>query len=248
MTDRGQVNTSEDDLQKLSSQFSRVAPPDSGLAEATVIAPERTHSGLPPQMTGSAQTPGVIVSDEPTSPPTIVPDTEGTSTRPSKGGIAYPFSLKVDGQGHRANASTVTLQSVALMTPPAVDESMQLGDFTVVTPAAVYESKQLGDAMATPQVELSRQLGDSTVMTPAAVHETKQLGDDLATPHITADPILPSNGHYFANAPGAGLFSGQWVPATPAAEQERPGYERFETAQEDLSTLASTDAVPGQKS
>lgn len=241
MTDRGQINTSEDDLQKLSSQFSRVAPPESGLAEATIIAPERSHSGLPPQMTEAPQTPGIIISDEPTSPPTIVPETDGTSARPSKGGIAYPFSLKIDGQGHRANASTVTLQSVAIMTPPAVEETKQLGDSTVMTPAAVHESKQLGDAMPTPQVELSRQLGESTVMTPAAVHETKQLGDGLPTPHIEADPILPSNGQYFTDMQGAGLFSGQWVPATPATEQERPGYERFETAQEDLATLASTD-------
>lgn len=246
VTDRGQIQGSEEELQKLSSQFSRVAPPDSGLAEATVIAPERSHSGLPPQMIASAQTPGIIISDEPTSPPTIVPDTDGTSTRPSKGGIAYPFSLKIDGQGHRANASTVTLQSVALMTPPAAEPSKQLGDTAAMTPAAVHESKQLGDAMATPQIELSRQLGDSTVMTPAAVHETKQLGDGLSTPQIQADPVLPSNGQYFTNAPGAGLFSGQWAPATPATEAEtpsleRPGYERFETAQEDLSTLASTE-------
>lgn len=213
VTDRGQINKSEDDLEKLSREFSRVAPPASGLAEATVIAPERSHSGLPPQI---SETPGVIVSAEPTSPPTIVPETDGTSTRPSKGGIAYPFSLKVDGQGHRANASTVTLQSVELLTPPIVDDSMQLEE--------------------------------STVLTPAAVHESKQLGDGLPTPHVAADPILPNNRQYFTtDVPGAGLFSGQWVPVTPGAEQantptlERPGYERFETAQEDLSTLATAD-------
>lgn len=219
VTDRGQINKSEDDLEKLSREFSRVAPPSSGLAEATMIAPERSHSGLPPQMTAPAETPGVetpgiIVSDEPTSPPTIVPDTDGTSTRPSKGGIAYPFSLKVDGQGRRANASTVTLQSVQIMTPPAMEENKQL-------------------------------FFDDTVLTPAAVHESKQLGDALATPHIAADPILPSNKQYF-DAPGAGLFSGQWQPATPAAEAEtpaleRPGVERFETAQEGLSTLTNAD-------
>lgn len=218
VTDRGQINKSEEDLEKLSREFSRVAPPSSGLAEATMIAPERSHSGLPPQMTVPAEIPGVetlgiIVSDEPTSPPTIVPETDGTSTRPSKGGIAYPFSLKVDGQGHRANASTVTLQSVQIMTPPAVEEN--------------------------------KQLFDDTVLTPAAVHESKQLGDALATPHIAADPILPSNKQYF-DAPGAGLFSGQWVPATPATEAEtpaleRPGVERFETAQENLSTLTNAD-------
>ncbi|KAF3042762.1 hypothetical protein E8E12_010052 [Didymella heteroderae] len=218
VTDLGQINKSEDDLEKLSREFSRIAPPSSGLAEATVIAPERSHSGLPPQMAAPAEmpgveTPGIIVSDEPTSPPTIVPETDGTSTRPSKGGIAYPFSLKVDGSGHRANASTVTLQSVQIMTPPAVEEN--------------------------------KQFFDDTVLTPAAVHESKQLGDALATPHIAADPILPSNKQYF-DAPGAGLFSGQWQPATPAVDTEtpalkRPGVERFETAQEDLSTLSNAD-------
>lgn len=217
VTDRGQINKSQDDLENLSREFSRIAPPSSGLAEATVIAPERSHSGLPPQMNGpietaGAKTPGIIVSDEPTSPPTVVPQTDGTSTRPSKGGIAYPFSLKVDGQGHRANASTVTLQSVQ-MTPTTLEED--------------------------------KQLFDDTVLTPAAVHESKQLGDALATPHIAADPILPSNKQYF-DAPGAGLFSGQWQPATPATEAEtpaleRPGFERFETAQEDLSSFASAD-------
>lgn len=132
--DRGQANASQDDLEKLSKEFSTVAPPLSGLAEATTIAPERTNSGLPPPMSEPAQTLGVIVSAEPTSPPTLIPGTDGTSTRPSKGGIAYPFSLKVDGQsGHRANASTVTLQSVDLMTPPAIEESKQLGDAAAMT-------------------------------------------------------------------------------------------------------------------
>lgn len=130
-------------------------------------------------------------------------------------GIAYPFSLKVDGQGHRANASTATLQSVAILTPPAVED---------------WE-----------------RLDDADVMTPAAVHESKQLGDALPTPHVEADPVLPTSGQYFTNASGAGLFSGQWVPTTPAAQQletpalERPGVERFETAYEDLSALTSGD-------
>ena len=122
VTDRGQTapSASDDALEKLSREFSRVAGPSSGLAEATKLAPERAHSGLPPQMLLSAQTtPGVIVSDDPTSPPTIVPESDGTSTRPSKGGIAYPFSLKVGGDGasgHHANAA----QTPARMTPSAI--------------------------------------------------------------------------------------------------------------------------------
>ncbi|KAJ4345963.1 hypothetical protein N0V95_005828 [Ascochyta clinopodiicola] len=198
VTDQGQATSSQDDLQKLSQEFSRIAPPSSGLAEATVIAPERKHSGLPTLSNEPVQSPGIIISAEPTSPPTIVPETDGTSTRPSKGGIAYPFSLKVEGQsGHHANASMVTLQSVNIMTPPAVEES-----------------KQLGDTAALPTLE----------------------GESNAT--------QPASGHFSTDAPGAGLFSGQWVSATPGVEQaetpalERPGVERFQTAYEDLSVLS----------
>lgn len=159
------------------------------------------HSGIPPTLKDVAQTPGIIISAEPTSPPTIVPDTDGTSTRPSKGGIAYPFSLKVDGQGgHRANASMVTLQSVNIMTPPAVEESKQLGE-------------------------------EEPVVTSSSETHVAQ----------------PASGQFSTDAPGAGLFSGQWIPATPAAVEvetpalERPGVERFETAYEDLSAITGAE-------
>ena len=111
----------------------------------------------------------------------------------------------------------------------------------ITTPPAVEDSKQFGDALMTLTVD------GEPLMTPAAVHETKQLGDALATPAVEADPMLPSSGHYFTNAPGAGLFSGQWVPSTPATEQaepsahERPAVERFETAYEDLSIVKDAD-------
>jgi hypothetical protein len=65
---------------------------------------------------------------------------------------------------------------------------------------------------------------------------------------VLADPIRPTNAQYF-DAPGAGLFSGQWVPASPAVGEaqtpmlERPGVERFETAREDLSALAEEGRV-----
>ncbi|KAI8931495.1 hypothetical protein NX059_011161 [Plenodomus lindquistii] len=75
--------------------------------------------------------PGIIISDNPQSPPTIIPATDRSSTRPFKGGIAYPFSLKVDGRPEQYfNASTVTLQSMEIATPPAVDipqETKELG-------------------------------------------------------------------------------------------------------------------------
>jgi len=43
---------------------------------------------------------------------TVVPPTDTNTTRPFRGGIAYPFSLRVKGQEGEVNASTVTLQSV----------------------------------------------------------------------------------------------------------------------------------------
>lgn len=64
-------------------------------------------------------TPGIVIDDfsRPQSPETLIPATDGLSTRPTKGGIAYPFSLKVEGDGREVNASTVTLQSVSVETP-----------------------------------------------------------------------------------------------------------------------------------
>jgi hypothetical protein len=125
VTDRGQANASDEDLSKLSREFSRAAPPSSGLAEATVLAPERGETPLPTPLTdiGSSglATPSIVVSDNPQSPVTVIPVTDGSSTRPTKGGIAYPFSLKVGTEGANANASMVTLQSMNITTPPAVD-------------------------------------------------------------------------------------------------------------------------------
>ena len=54
----------------------------------------------------------------------MIPVTDTLTTRPTAGGIAYPFSLKIDGpDGKDVNASTLTLASVNITTPPAVDDS-----------------------------------------------------------------------------------------------------------------------------
>jgi hypothetical protein len=88
---------------------------------------ELSSPALPP--------PGIIVSDNPQSPNTLIPATDTLTTRPTKGGVAYPFSLKVDGpEGKDVNASTLTLASVNITTPPAVD-----GD---------HVEKQLGSVIA----------------------------------------------------------------------------------------------------
>ncbi|KAH8711910.1 hypothetical protein GQ44DRAFT_776454 [Phaeosphaeriaceae sp. PMI808] len=120
VTDRGQVRASVESLIPL---------PIPGLAEATRIAPERKASQLPsppngPNTLPTPTTAGIVISDHPQSPATLIPATDGSSTRPTKGGIAYPFSLKVDSigiHGNEANASTLTLQSIHISTPPAVD-------------------------------------------------------------------------------------------------------------------------------
>lgn len=128
VTDKGQANAS---LGNLTKQLSNIAPPVPGLADATVIAPERKASPL--------ASPGIVVSDDPQSPATLIPATDGSSTRPTKGGIAYPFSLKVDGvAGMSSNASMVTLDSVNITTPPAVDvpqSEKELGSIPAVTEA-----------------------------------------------------------------------------------------------------------------
>lgn len=143
-------------------------------------------------------TPGIIVSDNPQSPDTLIPATDTLSTRPTKGGIAYPFSLKVDGPaGKDVNASTTTLQSMNITTPPAVD---------------------------------------------APQHE-KDLSTAVSTNGTVNEQVLnerPGVERYFTAGPGAGLFSsGVQDDTAPGLEKvERPPVERFETAQEDLSTLA----------
>jgi hypothetical protein len=127
-------------MDDLSKQLSNIAPPVPGLAEATTIAPERRASPLPSPTSELSSptltTPGIVVSDNPQSPPTLIPATDSLSTRPTKGGIAYPFSLRIDGsEGKDVNASTLTLQSMNITTPPAVDVSQQDKNFGYVDPA-----------------------------------------------------------------------------------------------------------------
>lgn len=204
MTDKGQANAS---LENLTKQLSNIAPPVPGLAEATVIAPERKASPLPSPAAVSSPlaSPGIVVSDDPQSPATLIPATDGSSTRPTKGGIAYPFSLKVDGiAGMSSNASMVTLDSVNITTPPAVD---------------------------VPQSE--KELGSMPTVTATT--------QDLETTEPAQE--RPTVERFYTAGAGAGLFSSGAPPEkVEAAEKvERPPVERFETAQEDLSTLAASN-------
>lgn len=116
VTDKGQTGPAAD-------YQSEGAPP---MPAVPIPAPDRKASPLPSftrELGGPMVSPlGIVVSDNPQSPDTLIPATDTLSTRPTKGGIAYPFSLKVDGPaGKDVNASTLTLQSMNITTPPAVD-------------------------------------------------------------------------------------------------------------------------------
>ena len=122
VTDRGQITESQDPMPN--NNLSKIAPPAPGPADATALAPERSASAVSLSLDSEnrdGQT--IITSDNPALPSTVIPATDTLTTRPNAGGIAYPFSLKVDGpEGKDVNASTLTLASVNITTPPAVDD------------------------------------------------------------------------------------------------------------------------------
>lgn len=211
VTDKGQAGASVENL-------AQIAPPAPGLAEATVLAPERRASPLPSPTSELSSPgfppPGIIVSDNPQSPHTLIPATDTLTTRPTKGGVAYPFSLKVDGpDGKDVNASTATLESVNITTPAAVE--------------VPQHEKELGAK------------GGGVVSGIGTVNE-----------QVLAEE-RPGVERYFTAGPGAGLFSsGVGVQEEKTADGEkgaRPPVERFETAMEDLSTLAGAGAGAGAK-
>ena len=222
VTDKGQVQPSTEDLTKISSL---APPPDAGLAEATIIAPERRASPLPSPRSefSNPVTPGITIHDtegkeignsRPQSPqtPTLIPSTDGSSTRPTRGGIAYPFSLRVRGEGRDVNASMVTLQSVNENVPSSPISAS-------AAPAAVAggEAGEGKDKVVNGEGEKEPEVGE-------------QERPGIERFETAADTYLTynSNGKNDAKENGAGIETA-----------ERPGVERFETAQEDLSTLAN---------
>lgn len=207
VTDKGQTS-SQENLEKISS----IAPPMPH-AEATPLAPElQRHASSPPSPTiNGLSSPGIVISADPASPATLIPSTDGSSTRPTKGGIAYPFSLKVRngvglGMNEDANASMVTLDSVGMRTPDAVEGS--------------GEEKQLG--------AISAAIGGSGEVENGGVEKEEVDEERLYT-------VAPGMGS------GAGLFSSGVQPEMMDSQKvvERPGVERFETAREDLSAIAA---------
>lgn len=115
VTDRGQISPSMENLAQL-------APPSPDLADATILAPERDDSA---KATPMLVLPSDGDSSRPQSPPTLIPATDTLSTRPTRGGVAYPFRLKVEGEERDINASTLTLQSMNLQSPSLVDENKE---------------------------------------------------------------------------------------------------------------------------
>jgi hypothetical protein len=198
-----------------------MAPPVPGLAEATRIAPERKASPLPSptsEMSPQFSAPGVVTSDHPDSPATLIPATDGSSTRPTKGGIAYPFSLKVDGvAGKGSNASMLTLDSVGITTPPAVDVPQSEKELGAIDPV------------------LNAAKDEDVVNVPALAERP------AAERFFTAG----TGAGLFSPGTGAGLFSdGVQAEKEETEKVERPPVERFETAHEDLSTLAAANGKP----
>jgi hypothetical protein len=206
VTDKGQTEVAMDDLSKIVS-----APP--GLAEATTLAPERSVSPLPSPMSELSSPglppPGIVVSDNPMSPDTLIPVTDTLSTRPTAGGIAYPFSLKVDGpEGKDVNASTLTLASVNITTPPAVETEKQLGSMV-------------------PAMESAPATESAPVVTsaPATASVNEQLLREGRPGMERFETAVMGS--------GAGLFSNGTLEKEEV-KVERPPVERFETAREDF--------------
>ncbi|EDU49721.1 acetyl-hydrolase [Pyrenophora tritici-repentis Pt-1C-BFP] len=199
ITDRGQTLESQDPMP--TTDLSKIAAPESGLADATTLAPERSASAVSLSL-DSRDDEGlhitVIPSDNPALPSTLIPATDTLTTRPTAGGIAYPFSLKVDGpDGRDVNASTVTLTSVNMATPPAVDDQQ----IEMIPENTVEES-------VNEQVLKEERPGIERFFTAAPVSEFVVEQEEAKAEEV--DKVV-----------------------------ERPHAERFETAQEDLSTLAA---------
>ncbi|KAF2194050.1 acetyl-hydrolase [Zopfia rhizophila CBS 207.26] len=192
VTDEGQISPSMETLAHL-------APPTPGLAEATRIAPERKASPLP-SPNSELGTPNIMIEDvsRPRSPETLIPVTDTLSTRPTRGGVAYPFRLKVEGGEREINASTVTLQSVGVEgeTPGAAGEGKE--GYLNGEEDSNVEGVRDGDEgqMERPDVERS----------------------------VTA---------------GVGELTANVSEEHAEEKGERPGMERFETAQEDLNMIAN---------
>ena len=129
--------------------------------------------------TSGPPTPAIVVSDNPQSPVTLIPATDGSSTRPTKGGIAYPFSLKVgDAIGSHANASMVTLDSLNITTPPAVDVSEKEKELVIDEPAATTDMQDEQIDQTRPGVERFYTTGTGAGLFSSGTKEEETTADE----------------------------------------------------------------------
>jgi hypothetical protein len=232
VTDKGQAAASHEDL-------SQLAPPIPGFVDATCTAPKLDASQLPSPAgdTNSTMNPlGIIISDNPQSPATLIPLTDGSSTRPTKGGVAYPFSLRVDGvDGKEVNASMLTLQSMTVTTPTAIDverREKEPGTLTTQAVAQIPTVETLEDTISKPTY-----LDCTNARASASSNEGAKERATIAEDRLKKD--RPGVERFCTAAPGAGLVSSGVKPddVESLRKVERPPVERFETARENLNTL-----------
>jgi hypothetical protein len=135
VTDRGQADADINSF--LSPQTSaspiHLAPPTSPLPHAV--------SEISPA--GSSETAHKIPANGSIEPePTIVPNSNTLSARPSRGGIAYPFKLQIEeADGRNINASTVTLNSI---TPSTVQDAGSQLENAAATPVTEKDANPRG--------------------------------------------------------------------------------------------------------
>lgn len=226
VTDHGQILDAQDPMP--TNNLSNIAPQVPGLADATTLAPERSASAvslsLDSQNHDSLQT-TIIPSDNPELPSTIIPATDTLTTRPTAGGIAYPFSLKVDGpDGKDVNASTLTLASVTIPTPPAVDDlQIELHTESETVNEQVLKEER-------PGVERYFTAGPALESVTEGVEKEKEEEEEES--YFTVGPPL--------EPVAEGVEKEKEEEEVEVGEKvERPHVDRFVTAQEDLTTLAA---------
>ncbi|KAF2713812.1 alpha/beta-hydrolase [Pleomassaria siparia CBS 279.74] len=226
VADTGQVGMSTNDLIRLNS----LAPPIPGFAEATRIAPERKTSGMNTDnqpddstevVTNGVSTPDIVIDDitRPHSPITLIPVTDTFSTRPTRGGVAYPFRLKVEGDDRDVNASTLTLQSVNVTTPRVEDFE---GPGTPVKNRLSGVEDELSKDDDTSAATMLNGVGIEVAQ------RNERPGVDRFFTAGAGDMLMAKSGDAKAI-----------VTDTKPDMAERPGVERFETAMESLTTLSN---------
>ena len=137
-----------------SRSYSRSVKDEGQVSTSTTALPITDTNGAPasqaPQdLASSILNPDAIPPGATVIGNTIIPATETTSTRPTAGGIAYPFKLKVaDAEDVRSSgASVLTLESavrpVSPMLAPEINKEGELSN-GIETPGVVGAEEKVG--------------------------------------------------------------------------------------------------------